>query len=420
MGHDHDHDQHARIAAVRIDGAKNTRRSFLASLVYPHIPHHSTPSSFESVLHATRDIGHYLVQSDLFQSVHALLQPSAEPGAKTGDIDIVFTTRERPRFFLKTSTEVGNNEGNASATSRIRNVFGGAETFEANVSFGTKTRRSFHATATETLRGARAVIRVRAVGAHSGQHEFGYEAVLRHIGGLKPVASLSVRRAAGTSMKSSLFHTWTRDTRDHPIFGSRGIRAHLRQELAGLGGGATFYKAEAGLHASRVLHPGLVSWLLLLSPSLSRRTNGVLHSLGSDGTASEPTLSDRFQLGGPTNMRMFRANGLGPRDAVRPDSLGGDLFWAAGASLITHLPHKPHWPVKAQAFLNAGEGAGVCSTLRSSIAAALTQPSVSAGVGLIYLFDPVRVELNFGVPLAARASDGTRRGVQVGIGLEFL
>jgi outer membrane protein insertion porin family len=79
-----------------------------------------------------------------------------------------------------------------SATSRIRNVFGGGETFEANVSFGTQTRRSFNATftapvtrtldthgelsvfaldrdntsfmsATETLRGARAVIRVRRV-----------------------------------------------------------------------------------------------------------------------------------------------------------------------------------------------------------------------------------------------------------------
>jgi outer membrane protein insertion porin family len=108
------------------------------------------------------------------------------------------------------------------------------------------------------------------------------------------------------------------------------------------------------------------------------------------------------------------------------DSLGGDLFWAAGVSLITHLPHKPHWPVKAHAFLNAGQlesfhwHTGTGSTLRSGVAAALAQPSVAAGVGLIYLFDPVRVELNFGVPLAARASDGTRKGVQVGIGLEFL
>jgi outer membrane protein insertion porin family len=104
------------------------------------------------------------------------------------------------------------------------------------------------------------------------------------------------------------------------------------------------------------------------------------------------------------------------------------LFWTAGASLITPLPPKPHWPVKVQAFLNAGqleplhrhEGGGGGPSLRSTVSAALTQPSVSAGVGLIYLFDPVRVELNLGVPLAARTSDGTRKGVQVGIGLEFL
>jgi outer membrane protein insertion porin family len=114
-----------------------------------------------------------------------------------------------------------------------------------------------------------------------------------------------------------------------------------------------------------------------------------------------------------------------PRIAV--DSLGGDVFWAAGASLITHLPRKPHWPVKAHAFLNAGQleplhrhEDGVGSSLRSSISTALTQPSVSTGVGLIYHFDPVRVELNFGVPLAARTSDGTRKGLQIGIGLEFL
>ncbi|KAI9444207.1 surface antigen-domain-containing protein [Lactarius indigo] len=400
-----DFDQHARIAAVRIDGAKSTRRSFLASLVHPHLHRHSSSdSSFESVLRTTRDIGHYLVQTDLFQSVQARLEPSTEPAAKPGDVDVVFTTHERPRFFLKTSTEVGNSEGNASATSRIRNVFGGAETFEANVSFGTKTRRSFHAAFTapitlhpryprraipplETLRGARAVIRRGAIGTHAGQHEFGYEATLRRIGDLQSTASISVREAAGTSTKSSLFHAWTRDSRDHAIFGTRGVRAQFRHELAGLGGDTAFYKAEGGLQASRVLLPGVLL-------SLGARA-GVLHPLGGDGSASAPTLSDRFQLGGPTNLRMFRANGLGPHDG----------------SVITHIPYKPLWPVKAHAFLNAGQ---------LDVAAALTKPSVSAGVGLIYLFDPVRVELNFGVPLAARASDGMPKGVQVGIGLEFL
>jgi outer membrane protein insertion porin family len=105
-------DQHVRINAVRVDGAKNTRRSFLASLVYPHLPQHTHPT-FESALRATRDIGHYLVQSDIFQAVHARLEPSVDATAKPGGVDVIFTTRERPRFFLKTSTEVGNSEGNA-------------------------------------------------------------------------------------------------------------------------------------------------------------------------------------------------------------------------------------------------------------------------------------------------------------------
>lgn len=105
-------DQQSRINAVRVEGAKNTRRSFLASIVYPHLPQHPH-SSFESVLHATRDIGHYLVQSDIFQTVHARLEPSADATTKPGDVDIIFATRERPQFFLKTSTEVGNSEGNA-------------------------------------------------------------------------------------------------------------------------------------------------------------------------------------------------------------------------------------------------------------------------------------------------------------------
>ncbi len=70
---------------------------------------------------------------------------------------------------------------------------------------------------------------------------------------------LSVREAAGASTKSSLFYAWTRDSRDHAVFGSRGVRAQFRHELAGLGGDTAFYKAEGGLQASRALLPGVVS-----------------------------------------------------------------------------------------------------------------------------------------------------------------
>ena len=36
------------------------------------------------------------------------------------------------------------------------------------------------------------------------------------------------------------------------------------------------------------------------------------------------------------------------------DSLGGDLYWAAGLSIISDVTKRPHWPVKLHSFVNLG------------------------------------------------------------------
>jgi outer membrane protein insertion porin family len=59
-------------------------------------------------------------------------------------------------------------------------------------------------------------------------------------------------------------------------------------------------------------------------------------------------------------------------------------------------------------------------SLITNIRECVTRPSISAGVGLVYKFDPIRVEVNFGVPLVASKSDGYKRGFEVGIGINFL
>lgn len=90
---------------------------------------------------------------------------------------------------------------------------------------------------------------------------------------------------------------------------------------------------------------------------------------------------DRFHLGGPVSVRMFRANGMGPRDgsttlfflssfsqsltySFAADSLGGDMYWSTGLSIISDVPRRPHWPVKLHGFLNVGRldalGKGQC------------------------------------------------------------
>ena len=158
---------------------------------------------------------------------------------------------------------------------------------------------------------------------------------------------------------------------------------------------------------------------------------------------------------------MFRNNSMGPRDGGKTrsafsiisfrslfdyvvDSLGGELYWAAGLSLISDFPKKPHWPVKTHLFLNAGRLDNIdkgelipavlisslsrpyqspampAKSLASNVRESVSRPSISAGLGIVYRFDPLRVEVNFGVPLVASKSDGHRRGFEVGIGVNFL
>ena len=62
-----------------------------------------------------------------------------------------------------------------------------------------------------------------------------------------------MRQSAGTSVKSSLSHTFLYDTRDDRIAATRGAYGKFFQELAGIGtgGNAQFYKVEMEGQVSR-------------------------------------------------------------------------------------------------------------------------------------------------------------------------
>jgi outer membrane protein insertion porin family len=47
-------------------------------------------------------------------------------------------------------------------------------------------------------------------------------------------------------------------------------------------------------------------------------------------------------------------------------------------------------------------------------------PSMSAGVGLVYAHPVARFELNFSLPLVVRKGEEGRKGLQFGIGINFL
>ncbi|GAA6049158.1 hypothetical protein JCM3770_003283 [Rhodotorula araucariae] len=461
-----------RLNAIRIFGAKSTRPSFLSRIFAPYLaplpppsflaatfspdsPPQPSEQTLRSLLQTTRELSATLAQFDIYRGVEATIERSDSVLSEREDVDIVLRVQEAPRYFLRTATDVGDGEGNATGTAKIRNAFGGAETIEGNVSFGTRTKSAFqlridtpvnssatthadlsifsaqrdlgfYASCSEATKGAMARLRTLT---SFGSHEVAYEAVLRQIGDVAPTASMSIRNAAGPSVKSALSHTFVRDTRDDPFVSTSGAFIKLKQEYAGLGGDAHYVKAEQEGSISRSLGHGY-------SISLSGRS-GLLIPLSaarSAATSSSPSSSartslfpDRYHLGGPTSVRNFRLNTLGPKDLG--DSLGGDAFYALGASVLTPFAVPTPWRrgdgakwwssenLRGHAWVNAGKlvGTGLPPT-----ALLATPPSLTAGVGIMYRHSLVRIEANVGVPLVQTRGEGGVKGFQFGLGLSFL
>lgn len=388
--------------------------------------------------------------------------PQVDAASTPTDVAIFFSVKERSRLFLKTGTDVGNAEGSAYANAQWRNILGGAETLDVNASFGTKTRSAYSAafdtpvfsnpdfcfqlggvqSATqkifasheEVLRGGFTKLRWLS---KAGIHELGYNGYRRTVTGLAQHASPTVRNDAGDSFKSSISHTWVNDRRDNPTLPTSGHYTKIMTEMAGFGplqGDVAFLKGEVEQQAALPIPIPGVRGDSGVSFTAGVRA-GVLYPLTLSGQSS-PSLSkinDRFQLGGPTDVRGFRLSGLGPHDGA--DAVGGDVYAAGGASLLVPLPKVgPERPLRLQAFVNSGrllalrgdkEGIMTADEVKSSMSRTISElsnglPSTSAGIGLVYAHPAARFELNFSLPLIVRKGEDARKGVQFGIGINFL
>lgn len=377
---------------------------------------------------------------------------------------VFYSVKERSRIFAKTGTDLGNAEGSAYANVQWRNVLGGAETLDLNASVGTRTRSAYQAvfdtpilsnpdfrfqfggvqSATdkvfasyeEVLRGGWS--RLRWLTSSGTIHELGYNGFWRQVTGLAQNASPTVRNDAGDSFKNSISHTWTNDRRDNPTLPSRGYYAKTSSELAGWGplqGDVAFFKGEVETQGALPIPIPGVKGESGVSLTTGFRA-GLLYplALGSNRHPEMSRINDRFQLGGPTDVRGFRLSGLGPHDG--PDAVGGDVYAAGSATLLLPLPRVgAEKPLRFQAFVNGGrllalsnpdrEGAMTTEEVQQSLSSAISElgnglPSMSAGFGLVYAHPVARFELNFSLPLVVRKQEEARKGLSFGIGINFL
>ncbi|KAI0503135.1 outer membrane protein, OMP85 family [Xylaria bambusicola] len=463
------------LSSIQIHGAKNTRKSFLNPLFQPLVEDSRNVNyTLSDLLNEVGGAVSKLQKFDIFHPdiiVHLSQPPQLDPSTSPTDLDVSLRVREKSRFMLKTGTDLGNTEGSAYGTMLVRNVFGGAEFLSVNASAGTRTRSAYSADFStpidgnpnlrlsldglasstlkpwasheELLKGGG--IRVNWAKENGDRLQVGYSNTWRQITGLAATASPTVRGDAGDSVKSAITCLFQRERRDNPMLPQSGYMVKTTSELAGWG----FLKGDVGFSKSEM---EIASAVPIPIPGLKRPSGvsigcglraGLLYPLPLSfgfGGASPSRLNDRFTLGGPTDVRGFSLGGLGPRDGA--DALGGDLFAAGSVNMLIPLPKTgPESPFRLQLFANGGRSVAMrnktksndtasgqrmtASTVLNQMLSATKEvgnglPSIAAGVGLVYAHPVARLELNFSLPLVTRQGEESRKGLQVGVGINFL
>jgi outer membrane protein insertion porin family len=450
------------ISSVRVLNANRTRRAFLERVVKPLLSaEHDKQYTLAEALEQIHGAADKLNRFGIFKSPVSVFIDRAEPTNPTTsptDFDVYFSAFERGNYTIKTGTEAGASEADAYVNAELRNVFGGAESVNAHASLGTRTRSAYSlafdtpilsnpdlrfqlngfasstlksfASHEEVLKGGNSKLTWLTPGGH--KHEIGYSGTWRQVTGLAEKASPSVRADAGDSFKSGITHTWTNDKRDYPLLPSRGYLMKTVSELAGfslLKGDVAFFKSEAETQAAVPFGDTGITFTTGLR-------GGLIYplALGGGSAPLRTRINDRFQLGGPNDVRGFRLSGLGPHDGS--DAVGGDVYAAGGASLLFPIPKVgKDTPLRVQAFINGGrllslsgkdkdrsmDSSAVASNMKKTISSLKDGlPSCAAGLGLIYAHPIARFEINFSLPLVMRAAEASRKGLSFGVGVEFL
>lgn len=473
------------ISSVRVLHAYNTRHDFLARIINPILSQNRKDGGLYTLREALETIGgavDKLNRLDIFHqpiSTYIDRPDPTEASSSPTDHSVFISVKEKGRYTIKTGTEAGTLEGSAYLNVVLRNLFGGAESLNANASLGTRTRSAYNAyfdtpvlsnpdlrweigglasstlkpwaSHEEVLKGGSTRLLYQTSPGH--RHEFSYSGFWRQLTGLAEKASPAVRGDAGDSFKSAISHTWLNDTRDIPMLPSKGYLFKTITELAGIPGSLQGDIAHAKFEmdsqiAVPVSLPDTPDTGISFTAGLR---GGVLYPLALSGQSSPQSsrLNDRFFLGGPTDVRGFRMAGLGPRDGQ--DALGGDVYAAGGASILLPLPRVgKETPLRFQVFVNGGRllalqdtrapgsSQGGSAQSGSSPDTPLTNrdvansvmgtvqklgdglPSCAAGFGLVYAHPAARFEVNFSLPLVIRRGEEGRKGVSFGIGLSFL
>ena len=205
-------------------------------------------------------------------------------------------------------------------------------------------------------------------------------------------ASLLIKQQEGTSVTSLIGQSLIYDRRDRRFQPTTGWFAQLSNDFAGLGGNVKYIRTTVSGGKYYSITDGVVV-------GLTAETGYIV------GLDQDVRIVDRYFVGGK-NLRGFAGAGIGPRDRMSEDSLGGNISYTGSVELRFPLGLPDELAITGRAFADIGgltdiDGADTSLIFDENSVRA----SVGTGIGWRSPFGPIRMDLAF--PLLKEDFDKT-------------
>jgi outer membrane protein insertion porin family len=221
-------------------------------------------------------------------------------------------------------------------------------------------------------------------------------------------ASLFIQLERGTHITSEIGQVLLYDRRDNRIDPTDGYFASLGTDFAGTGFGVRYIRSKVNFGYYYSVAP---EWVL----SFSGEAGDIL-GWGGD----QVLLQDRFFVGGD-NLRGFAPAGIGPRDTISGDALGGNKYYVGSVALGVPLGLPKELGISGRIFTDFGslwgndqKNIALTPTQLASIGG--VQPNIldstsiraSAGVGVSWKSPVGPIRLDLALPLKKESFDRTQ------------
>jgi len=221
-------------------------------------------------------------------------------------------------------------------------------------------------------------------------------------------ASLFIQLQAGTHLTSAIGQVLLYDRRDNRLEPTSGYYASVGNDLAGLGFGVQYIRNKVNFGYYYSLFP---DWVLGFTAE-----GGDVFGWGGQ----KILLQDRFFVGGD-NLRGFAPAGIGPRDTVSSDALGGNKYYVGSLALGVPLGLPKELGISGRVFTDFGtlwsnDQKNLVLTAAQLQATGGVQPHIldstairaSAGVGISWKSPVGPIRLDLAYPIKKESFDKTQ------------